>query len=257
MVFAVVQITKASLHNDSWITESDEAGIWVMVSFIYGLAGLLMWRFWEQLLRWHKFMERVVIVFALGVVSYYAYNHVVLWHAPVVSYEDVFRLAAAMLVGPFFFASLEVPRWVLAVSLFSMAIPVCLSPHLNDALIIYVSTAITFEVVGLYFLILRERTDFLTQLKIRRAQAELVQREKRIVHLQGQQKLDELESCHAAARAEQNSKAADSQLRIISAASHDLKGTMEALMMGCRVFRECKKDLPEKVTRVFFSCILL
>ena len=242
-VLATVQVTKHSMANGAWISNS--SAVWYMVALMWGIGGAIIWGWWNRLRRWHGGMEIVSIVIPLLIIVYYSMNFCHFFHqerAP--PNEDVFRLAAVMAILPFFFTSIDIPRWLLVIALLSMATPLYLSPHSNDALYVYTSTALAFEVLGIYFLILRERTAFVNQLILHRAQDRIVQTEKRIVQLEAQQKLDELEHQHEIANRMQASQAAESQLRIIAAASHDLKQTMEALMTGCNVFRDCKDELP-------------
>lgn len=255
---SIVQLAEFShVKEDHWLTNQGE--VWLLVACIYGATATIIWCQWNKLLRWHTCVENLNTFGPLLIISHNSLNHVISWHSDTpLAQDDVFRLAVALLITPHILTVIDVPRWVLVVSLLSMAIPLYLSPHVDAALCMYVSGALATELVLSYAIIHRERTSFVSQLTIHRAQDQVVQREKRIVQLQAQRKLDDVERMHEAARSEQSSQAADTQLRIISAATHDLKDAMDGLMAGCRVFQEYTGELrPEVCSNHFISIRIL
>ena len=59
-VLATVQVTKHSMANGAWISNS--CAVWYMVALMWGIGGAIIWGWWNQLRRWHGGMESSLLL---------------------------------------------------------------------------------------------------------------------------------------------------------------------------------------------------
>jgi len=85
------------------------------------------------------------------------------------------------------------------------------------------------------------------QVELRRWQSKMTQAERRHIKLQAEHQVKDKMAEKETAAVMSHANTAEAQLRIISAASHDLQGPFQALMDCCVACNEQTADLPEEV----------